>query len=365
MFVSIIINNYNYARFLDQAIHSALNQRYPHVEVIVVDDGSTDDSPQVMAPFGERIIPVYKENGGQASAFNAGFARSCGEVVIFLDADDVLLPEAVARVVDAFHAQPDAAKVMYRMEVMSAAGERTGQLKPHAHLPLRSGDLRRHLLSFPFDMTWMATSGNAFAASVLRRIMPIPEDVYGRVGADWYVSLLTPLFGPVIFLDPVGACYRVHGDNHYEQATAEVDLDHIRQTMDYALRTLPFIVRYAGDLGLPLPTPRMGGILSVSLIAQRLTSLKLDAPHHPYPADRPWRLLGLGMLAAARRFDVAWPMRIAFMLWFMAMTLAPRPLAHWLAVQFHLPDRRGGPLLHWINRWLGSHHRQSKVEEVA
>jgi glycosyltransferase involved in cell wall biosynthesis len=364
MLVSIVINNYNYARFLAQAIHSALDQRYPHVEVIVVDDGSTDHSRAVMASFGARITPIYKENGGQASAFNAGFAHSHGEVVIFLDADDTLTPDAVARVVDAFHSQPDAAKVMARMEVIDAAGERTGQLKPHAHLPLRSGDLRRHVLSFPFDMTWMATSGNAFAAATLRRILPIPQDVYGRVGADWYLSLLTPLFGPVIFLDAVGACYRVHGGNNYELAEATVDLDHIRQTVDYAQRTLPLIAHFAREVGLRPPAPWTGGILSVSLIAQRLTLLKLD-PQHPLPGDKAWRLFLLGMVAAWRRFDVSWPMRIAFMLWFAAMSVAPRPLALWLAEQFHYPERRGGPALRWINRWLGKHHRPTHREEAA
>lgn len=364
MFVSIVINNYNYGRFLAQAIYSALDQRYLHVEVIVVDDGSTDHSRAVMASFGERIVPIYKENGGQASAFNVGFARSQGEVVIFLDADDTLTADAVERVVDAFRSQPDAAKVMARMAVIDATGERTGQIKPHAHLPLRSGDLRRHVLSFPFDMTWMATSANAFAASVLRRILPIPEDVYGSVGADWYLSVLTPLFGPVIFLDTVGACYRVHGGNNYELAAASVDLDHLRQTLDYAGRTLPFIDRFARELGLRPPPAWMGGILSVSLIAQRLTSLKLEPQRHPVPTDRAPRLLALGMIAAARRFDVSWPMRIVFMLWFAAMTAAPRPLARWLAEQFHLPERRRGPALHWVNRWLGKNHRPSCREEA-
>jgi len=76
--VSIIIDNYNYGRFLGEAIDSALAQTYPHVEVIVVDDGSTDNSREVIAKYGDRIIPVLKENGGQASAFNAGLLRPRG-----------------------------------------------------------------------------------------------------------------------------------------------------------------------------------------------------------------------------------------------------------------------------------------------
>lgn len=99
LLVSIIVNNYNYGRFLREAIESALSQTYKPLEVIVVDDGSTDCSRDVIASFGARILPVFKENGGQASALNAGFARSHGDLVMFLDSDDLLLDYAIERVV--------------------------------------------------------------------------------------------------------------------------------------------------------------------------------------------------------------------------------------------------------------------------
>lgn len=73
---SIIIDNYNYGRFLADAINSALAQTYQHTEVIVVDDGSTDNSREIISQYGDRIRPVLKENGGQGSAFNAGFEAS-------------------------------------------------------------------------------------------------------------------------------------------------------------------------------------------------------------------------------------------------------------------------------------------------
>jgi glycosyltransferase involved in cell wall biosynthesis len=74
--VSVIVNNYNYARFLPDAIDSALRQTYGHVEVIVVDDGSTDESRVVIASYGNRIRAVLKRNGGQGSAFNAVRGRA-------------------------------------------------------------------------------------------------------------------------------------------------------------------------------------------------------------------------------------------------------------------------------------------------
>src|SRR5687768_5094018 len=98
--VSIIIDNFNYGRFLAEAIDSALAQTHGETEVIVVDDGSTDDSRAIIARYGERVRSVLKENGGQASALNAGYRISRGEVVLFLDSDDVLFPGALANAVE-------------------------------------------------------------------------------------------------------------------------------------------------------------------------------------------------------------------------------------------------------------------------
>ena len=101
--VSIIINNYNYDRFLAEAIDSALNQTYPHVEIIVVDDGSTDNSRNIIADYGNRIVPVLKSNGGQASSFNEGFKASQGEIICLLDSDDIFHREKVEKIVTLFH----------------------------------------------------------------------------------------------------------------------------------------------------------------------------------------------------------------------------------------------------------------------
>ena len=104
--VSIIINNYNYEAFLAQAMESALAQTYTPVEVVVVDDGSVDNSRAVIeryaAQYKGRVIPVLKENGGQASALNAGVLASQVDIICFLDADDIYLPEKVAETVAAF-----------------------------------------------------------------------------------------------------------------------------------------------------------------------------------------------------------------------------------------------------------------------
>lgn len=94
--VSIIIPCFNYARFLSEAIDSALGQTYEECEVIVVDDGSTDNSAEVAQKYGKSIRYLYQENQGHSAARNTGIRMARGEFVVFLDADDVLQPRMVA-----------------------------------------------------------------------------------------------------------------------------------------------------------------------------------------------------------------------------------------------------------------------------
>src|SRR3712207_366484 len=106
--VSILVNNFNYGRFLAEAIDSALAQPYRPIEVVVVDDGSTDNSREIIAAYGDRVRTVLKPNGGRGSTFNAGWAAARGDVICFLDADDAFTPDKVARVMETFRQNPDA-----------------------------------------------------------------------------------------------------------------------------------------------------------------------------------------------------------------------------------------------------------------
>ena len=89
-YVSVLIDTYNCGRFIEQAIESVLSQDYAleQVEILVVDDGSTDDTAERVKKYGAKIRYLRKENGGQASALNLGFAESRGEIVAILDGDD-------------------------------------------------------------------------------------------------------------------------------------------------------------------------------------------------------------------------------------------------------------------------------------
>lgn len=224
--VSILINNYNYERFLQEAIDSALNQTYSHTEVIVVDDGSTDNSQKIIASYGDKIIPVLKSNGGQASAFNAGFAASQGDILCFLDSDDLCLPEKVAEVVDAFGSCQDLGwcfhslkwvdsslkthidKSKYEKPPTTKNGDQEPKREYDLRAHIRKGKLRDKLPSLP------STSGLCFKRSLLQQILPMPEAT--TIGLnDAYLEFTAIGLSKGIILDKKLGLYRLHGANAY------------------------------------------------------------------------------------------------------------------------------------------------------
>jgi glycosyltransferase involved in cell wall biosynthesis len=240
---SIVISSYNYGRFLGQAIDSALNQSYPHSEVIVVDDGSLDNSREVIARYGSRIHPVLKENGGQASAWNAGLAVSRGDVIFFLDSDDVLLPVAVDRVMPIFQ-DASVAKVHWPLWIINDEGVKTG-VKPSDALP--EGDLRAAVLRAGADgYTWSATSGNAWARTFLAAVFPMPEEEF-KTSPDIYLSAIVPVFGKVRrVLQPL-SCWRLHGQNNCGIQPFD---DRLREMFQRAQCCIGALARYGRAAGL-------------------------------------------------------------------------------------------------------------------
>ena len=223
MRVSIIVNNFNYARFLGAAIDSALGQSHADTEVVVVDDGSTDASRDVISGYGDRVTPVLKQNGGQASAFNAGFGAAVGNLVIFLDADDVLYPTAAASAADLLE-DDGVAKVHWPLDVIDESGQRTGEVVPRHALP--HGDCKHTVIEGgPSSCPGSPTSGNAWTRAFLKRVLPMPEgSSYYRLGGDEYLSNLAPAFGELRTIAAPQGCYRLHGHNRYSGKTFEEKL---------------------------------------------------------------------------------------------------------------------------------------------
>lgn len=212
--VSILINNYNYGDYLGAAIESALSQTYAHTEVIVVDDGSTDHSAQVLAPYQDRVQVVQQANGGQASAFNRGFATSQGEIICFLDADDLFAPNKVAQVVAALQTDVDLGwcfhpLMMWQVQTgVEAPAIVTGDAGVY---DLRSRIAQGKLSGYmPIPMV---TSGLCFRRSLLQQLLPMPEVI--RITSDDYLKYGALGLAPGYVLLENLATQRLHGNNAY------------------------------------------------------------------------------------------------------------------------------------------------------
>ena len=105
--VSVIIPTYNSARFVVQAVESVLAQTYSDFEVIVVDDGSTDNTPVALAGYRQKIRYLHQENRGPSAARNAGYRASQGDYVLFLDSDDLIPPDTLERQVSFLNDHPE------------------------------------------------------------------------------------------------------------------------------------------------------------------------------------------------------------------------------------------------------------------
>src|SRR5919201_6239371 len=100
--VTIVTPSYNHGRFIRATIESVLSQDYPHVEYIIMDGGSTDETASVVRDYASRLTFISERDRGQAHAINKGFKLARGEIFFWLNSDDVILPGAVTRVVQAF-----------------------------------------------------------------------------------------------------------------------------------------------------------------------------------------------------------------------------------------------------------------------
>jgi glycosyltransferase involved in cell wall biosynthesis len=236
--VSIIINNYNYDRFLAESIDSALTQTYSHIEVIVVDDGSTDNSREILASYQDKIIPILKENGGQASAFNTGFANSKGDIICFLDSDDVFFPEKVAQVVAALGDRQDLGWCFHPLKFVDVNladinGNQSSEKNNDESL-LQEYDLTTQLQkgkpskTFPYP----STTGLSLKRFLLEKILPMPEKAEKTLLNDAFITFSSLGLSKGVVLNTELGFYRVHGSNAnamgkgkaYQLRTAKINI---------------------------------------------------------------------------------------------------------------------------------------------
>jgi glycosyltransferase involved in cell wall biosynthesis len=341
--VTVVIPNHNYARFLGAAIESALDQTYARIEVVVVDDGSTDDSRGVIASFGKRIRSVLQENGGQSSANLAGWRAAKGDILLFLDADDALRRDAVERVVGAIGR--DTAAVQFCLATIGSDGEPLGGIYPPLPADWTPERIRETLLRsgfYPFP----PTSGNAYPRWFLERVLPYDPQRYAR-GMDGLLAAVAPLYGKVVVLPEALGYYRIHGSNM--GALEALDPDRFAYFVELDRLRAEFLEEHARRTRTALPANLLDR--AFFHLQYRIASLKLRPDRHPYREDRLPHVTMLLMRAAAVAPEPPLT-RVLVALWGAVVALAPRRLAANLVASRFIAGRRPA-LVEGVLRRLG------------
>jgi glycosyltransferase involved in cell wall biosynthesis len=334
--VSVIIPNHNYGDYVGAAIESALNLDWPDVEVIVVDNGSTDHSRAVITGFGSRITVILQADLGHLLACTKGFSRSRGDLVIFLDSDDLLAPSLVREVAAVW--RPGVSKVQVQMQAIDAAGRPTGSYFPQYSIVPSPRQLRDWTLTTSTYPT-PPGSGNVYARWFLERIFPLQTcDTVNEMGrynadekkeeaffafADTYCIAAAPLLGDVLTIAKPLVSYRVHGRNHGAISTLEVSRFGLE--VKRALRRQAYVRMVAAGARL---TYSDGAIdRSLYCLSYRIASLKLAPSQHPIEGDSLMRVLSHCATAFFTPQGLSIRERLLLFAWASAVAVSPRRLA--------------------------------------
>jgi glycosyltransferase involved in cell wall biosynthesis len=221
--VSIIIDNYNSCSFLKEAIDSALNQTYPNLEIIVVDDASTDGSKEVISSYGDRVTPIIKDkNEGQLSAYNTGFAKAHGDIICVLDGDDSFYPDKVEKLVNVFKNSPDFSSLLvyHELNCIDPDGRALDSKVPAPILHQVPTNIYEQVCDrnlTPADFSFATSSGIAISHELARSIFPLPENENLKARADSFVYTLAALLGKVYGINQALGAFRIHRDNYHQK----------------------------------------------------------------------------------------------------------------------------------------------------
>lgn len=216
-FITALIDTYNHESFIEEAVASVLQQDFPasETEILVVDDGSTDRTPEIVSKFAPRVRLLRKRNGGQASAFNAGIPETRGEIVAFLDGDDWWAPNKLSAVARVFAEEPAVGLVGHGTTQVYLDGRKQAEL-PREVTRFRLTSIEEAKV-FRMRRGFLGTSRMAYRREVLNQIGPVPEAL--RFEADEYLFTLAGLFADVMILPQSYTFYRLHAGNLFQFAS--------------------------------------------------------------------------------------------------------------------------------------------------
>ncbi len=219
--VSVLLTNHNYGQYVGAAIQSVLDQDYPNKEIIIVDDASNDGSLAVIRAFesfpGVRVIArAGREGSGHATALNIAFAAAGGDVICFLDADDVYCREKVSRVVATFRDRPAAGFGAHQILHVDRALRPLGRTPS----PIDCGWLAPQLFKTG-EVSLPGTTAIALRRPIAERLFPLPTRLLRLT--DAYINLTSVCLTHVAEVPGTLAQYRIHGANSSNWIVPDVE----------------------------------------------------------------------------------------------------------------------------------------------
>ena len=211
--VSILLPNHNYARYLPEALESVMAQTYSLWELLVCDDGSTDNSCDIVSAYAardQRIQLIRQANGGQASALNTAYAASRGQIICILDADDAFRPHKLQHVVRRLAERQDAGLLVHAMTLVDGAGTALHRIPILS--TFEEGWIADRVIERGGRWRYMPSSGLVFRRELAEIGFPIPPRAFVE-GAEGFLFTLFPLFTKTTFISNELSVYRIHGTN--------------------------------------------------------------------------------------------------------------------------------------------------------
>jgi glycosyltransferase involved in cell wall biosynthesis len=249
--VSVLITSYNYGQYLAQAIESALDQSWPDVEVVVSDDGSTDNSCEVADRFARAGRPVILQRGfhqGMAGCLNAAFRACHGDIVCFLDADDYFLPGKIESLVQRLQADSSAGFAIHRARMIDQQGHPRGLYPLVRGLP-KGNCAGATLQNAGVLMGLPPTSNLALRREIAERIFPLPIAFTGY--AEQVIHRLAPLMTSICAIDQPLSVWRLHGRN--DGNSARVAGERLEREIKFMVRLWEEQLAYLSRLGPEFP----------------------------------------------------------------------------------------------------------------
>lgn len=245
--VSALIDTYNQEHFIEQAILSVLEQGFSpsELEIVVVDDGSTDGTASLVAKFAPRVRYIHKKNDGQVSAFNAAIPETHAPIVAFLDADDWWAKGKLRAVLDAFEQNPGIAAVGHGYFEVRDDAPRAQPVVPERTYCLNLANLEAARVARS-GCAFLSTSKLAIRRRVLDQIGPVSERF---AFFDIVLMSLALALGGAIVLDQALSFYRLHQGNLYESRSANPE--NIRRKYEIVKANSEFLPSYLSAAGVP------------------------------------------------------------------------------------------------------------------